>query len=110
MQVGVTWALYHLPSTPQKLTLFTPVALPLEHIGPGTQGAAALPFFFAASDGAAESAIAATATAPVSRIFEIDIMLGAPLCLMTHKELHGGTGLTRSFWYPSTVEQHPRLL
>ena len=40
-QVGVTWALYNLPSTPQKLTLFTPVALPLEHIGPGRQGALA---------------------------------------------------------------------
>ena len=105
----MTWALYHLPSTPQKLRLFT-LPLPLEHIKLGTQGAAALAFRFAASDGADEIAIAATATAPVSRIFEIDVMLRAPLCLMTRKELHDGTRLTRSLSAPSTVEDRHRLL
>jgi hypothetical protein len=80
----VNSAWYHFPSPPQALTLHEPWAHTPVQTMPGVQGAAlAAAFRFAASDGAADIAIAATATVPTSRIFEMDFIMRAPSVVKT---------------------------
>lgn len=77
---GVKSAWYHLPSPPQIMTLLQPWLVSAEvQSMPAMHGAAAFAFFLAASDGAAEIAITATATAPASRNLVMDFIMGNPL-------------------------------
>ena len=76
---GVNTARYHLPSPPQAFTGHEPPVHVAVQTMPGVHGAAAF-LFLAASDGAAVSAIAVTATAPTSRIFAMDFMVRPPSC------------------------------
>ena len=76
---GVKSAWYHLPSPPQIMTLLQPWLVSAEvQSMPAMHGAAAFAFFLAASDGAAEIAITATATAPASRNLVMDFIIGTP--------------------------------
>ena len=72
VQTGGT-AACNLPSTPQAICLQLEPLHAVEQVIIGMQ--AAFLDFFAASDGAAETAIAITATAPTNRTFAIDFMM-----------------------------------
>ena len=61
--------------------MFTRQELPEHPPAHKVVGVQVLAFFLAASDGAAVSAIAVTATAPTSRIFAMDFMVRTPLVL-----------------------------
>jgi hypothetical protein len=75
-QNGVMNARYHLPSPPQALTAQVPFEQLAEHnVATAHVLDAIWRFFFAASDGAAEMAMAITATAPISINFVIDFMV-----------------------------------
>jgi hypothetical protein len=78
MQTGVRKASYHLPSIPQTFIVHEPLAHFAAHIMAETHAVTLWCFFFAASDGAAEMAIAIAATALTSRNFERCFIASSP--------------------------------
>ena len=103
MQTGVHNAGTHFWSAPQAMTFESGV----EQVRPGAHGAGAAIFLcFFASEGATETAIAITATAPTNKSFVIDFMRTPSVNDV--QELHGICALTRSI-SPPTVDSHTRL-
>ncbi len=81
MQTGVKTAGANLPSAPQTYTLHQPFAQLVEQFVPKVHAFDAAARFLAASDGAADIAIATAATAPATSNFVVNFIIaeGSPL-------------------------------